>query len=459
MKNISLRLVIIASITLSMLLFSVVFTLQSYLNVKTQLNVLHEDKIHSIVSTITPIIAINMTLELKSAYEEAIEQLLISQPMIVKIELTNADRELLYKSDTSSYDEKREYLKSTQTIYDQILGLSIGEVVLYYDTSDMYKQILGSYKTFLIVMFFASLLLILFLAIFIEYTLKPLKKLTVKLAKYTPNKAIEIEYIDGKNETAVINNTIKDMLQRIEQYNSQLRDKERMLAQQSKLASMGEMIENIAHQWRQPLMSINSVLISLDREFELAKMSSEHFSNELNEISKLTNYMSHTIEDFKNFIKEDKDKKEFVLFESIDKVLALLKVQLKDVHVKVEVAKDIKFLSYESEFIQVFISILNNSIDMFILRDIKEKKLSVRVEKSAKEVRILLEDSAGGISDKNIDRIFEPYFTTKHQSHGTGLGLYITKLILENSLAGTVGVENTDIGAKFIITLPLHVKN
>ncbi len=233
------------------------------------------------------------------------------------------------------------------------------------------------------------------------------------------------------------------------------KDKDKMIFQQSKLSSMGEMLENISHQWRQPLSQINSAVLILDDEIYKEKIQNTSIQKKLDEIETMTEYMSNTINDFKNFYKDDKIKQNFNLLESINTIIPLIDASLKynNIEIEIKVNKNIKINGFKNEFEQAILVILNNAKDVLISRDIKFPKIEVYSTTIDNMHQLKISDNAGGIEENIIDRIFEPYFTTKHKAQGTGLGLYLSKTILEDNMNAKVYVKNCNDGACFIIEL------
>ncbi|WP_323644712.1 PAS domain-containing sensor histidine kinase [Aliarcobacter butzleri] len=229
-----------------------------------------------------------------------------------------------------------------------------------------------------------------------------------------------------------------------------------MIMQQNKLAQMGEMIENIAHQWRQPLAQINSSIILIDAILEKHNFKDTLVENKLTEIESLISYMSKTISDFKNFFNPNKKKTIFKVEDAIQKASDVLKGLINSHHIQIEIniEKDLKINSYLGELQQVILIIINNSIDAFIHMNIHFPKILINAYTDNESLVIHVEDNALGINPDLLDKIFEPYFTTKHKAQGTGLGLYIAKMIVENSLLGFLSVENKQNGACFTIKIP-----
>ena len=228
---------------------------------------------------------------------------------------------------------------------------------------------------------------------------------------------------------------------------------EKELAHKSRLASMGEMIDNIAHQWRQPLMNINAILMNIERSYELGKIDANSLESKIKEATDLTTHMSQTIEDFRTFFRKDKEIQVININEVFLQSFNLLSTVLEDITICFDTKNEIKLMGYRSELIQVIISIITNSVEVLKQRKVQDKKLYVSIEEYDEEVKLIIEDNGGGIAPKSIERIFEPYYSTKHQVGGTGLGLYICKVIIEDNMNGSIRVNNSAIGAQFSIIL------
>ena len=240
---------------------------------------------------------------------------------------------------------------------------------------------------------------------------------------------------------------------------SDLKQKEQMLIEQSKMASMGEMIGNIAHQWRQPLSGISMTLSSLKLEKQLGILSDEEFETKINNSIKYTEQLSKTIETFRDFIKLDK-KNEHVLIEKIiNKSLDIVSPTLreKSIRIKHNINKinNIYIDIIADELIQVLMNIYNNSKDILSTKDnIVDKWIDIQVNEDEDNVIICIEDNGGGIPENVLPKIFDPYFTTKHKSQGTGLGLHMSYRIITESINGEIIASNTDNGALFTIKIP-----
>jgi|GEM_PF-5374288 len=263
------------------------------------------------------------------------------------------------------------------------------------------------------------------------------------------------EDITLKKEIEEINSTLK---QRVNKAVNDNREKDRILAQQAKLAAMGEMVGSIAHQWRQPLNALAMRVQFLEDDFLDEIIDLEYIKEHSTENMKLINFMSKTIDDFRNFFRVDKIKKEFCVVESINSVANLISTQLEDHNIKLSISGDDKcsLVGLESELQQVIINIINNAKDVFIEKNQEDAFIKTEVIKCQNEVIITILDNAGGIPDDVITRVFEPYFTTKEEGKGTGLGLYMSKMIIDDNMNGNLSVENTRTGALFTIKIGLN---
>ena len=248
-------------------------------------------------------------------------------------------------------------------------------------------------------------------------------------------------------------------------YKKEIEKKQAILYQQSKMAAMGEMIGNIAHQWRQPLSTITAASSGVLVSKNLGILEDSLLENSLTKITSSAQYLSKTIDDFRNFFNPDKIKNVFLLKNTMKTTLELVSAQFNSQNIIIiEKIEDVKIDSYENELIQALINILNNARDEFKNKekDLNKKLIFIDIYKQNENLIIKIKDNAGGVKVENIDKIFKPYFTTKKELQGTGIGLYMTEEIIIAHLNGTIKVENKDFlydnvqykGAEFKITIP-----
>ena len=270
-----------------------------------------------------------------------------------------------------------------------------------------------------------------------------------RLLSYNATLEKEIE-----NKTQKLKQLNRDLEVRVEEEVSKRLSQEEMLLRKSRMANMGEMIDAIAHQWRQPLMNINAVMMNIDRGIETGQ-EAVVLKEKVLEIFSLTSHMSHTIEDFRNLLKVEKEKEYFFVKDTVEIVVFLLKNNLKGITITWDIDEGVGITSYKSELSQVLITLLSNASEVLQLKNIEDKQISITVIQKEKTVEIKVDDNAGGIEVEPIAQIFDPYFTTKEQTGGTGLGLYIAQLIVEHNMNGKIKVNNTTKGACFVVNIPL----
>lgn len=431
-------------------IFISIFIYKNYSIVSNQLFLLQNEKIDSIIKTISPIISINLTLGLENNIKEIVNESIKLHKELVGIEIKNSNNEIVYKNINSDIQNSKIY---HMILEDTILKSKLGELKVFYTFSSIYSDLLNEFYQFLVfiaIFFIFSLLLSSYL---IKYNLKPLIKLKESMKNYSLEKNNTLKEDEFKNEISVINNSAVKMVKKIEEELEKRILYEKEIMQKNRLASMGEMIDNIAHQWRQPLMKINAIVLNTDRSIELKKYDEKYLQDRLNDISQAVYHMSNTIDTFREFLNPHKSKESFEISQSIEKSFKVLNTLLKDVELNIN-KKKIYINAYESEFMQVVISILSNSIDIFKERNIEKKDINIDIYEDDINYFISIKDNAGGIKEDIIDKIFEPYFTTKHKSGGTGMGLYISKLIMQTSFKGDIKVKNKDNGIDFILEIP-----
>lgn len=228
---------------------------------------------------------------------------------------------------------------------------------------------------------------------------------------------------------------------------TELKNKDQLLFQQTKMASMGEMIGNIAHQWRQPLNVITTSASSIKLEREFGILKEDQIDDSMDMIVQNALYLSKTIDDFRNFFKIDKDLELFEVKVVVEKALKLLDSTISNNEIKVVTKfldKRYNIEGYPNEFIQVIINIINNSKDAFIMNDVKTKVIEIKEELNKDSYKLMITDNAGGIPENIIYKVFDPYFTTKHKSQGTGIGLYMSHQIITDHMKGEFFVNNVN---------------
>ncbi len=263
-------------------------------------------------------------------------------------------------------------------------------------------------------------------------------------------KSIQDEYLQKTKE---LNTTLQT---RLEKALFKERHKDKIMMQQSRFAALGEMIEQIAHQWRQPLNNLALIHQDLYFKFQLQKFSPEAYNSAHEKINDNLQYMSKTIDDFRSFYKDKTDAETYNVKDLIDSAISLSESMLK--YAKIEIIIKSEELCYvhniKNELLQVCMNIIKNAHDALVLEKEEDRKIIIDIYHREDYICIDIEDNAGGIEEDIIHMIFNPYFTTKADSHGTGIGLYMSKSIMQEHLNGSISVKNAAEGACFTLCIP-----
>jgi len=234
--------------------------------------------------------------------------------------------------------------------------------------------------------------------------------------------------------------------------------KDRLLAQQTKLATMGEMIGAIAHQWRQPLNSLGIVVQDVEYAYKYSELDDEYVKNFKVKAMETIRYMSKTIDDFKNFFSPNKKEEQFFLEDAVAQTLTMLSAQLKnnsiEIYFDTDDTKKHRYICNKNELSQVILNILANAKDALIEKKPTNPFIKIDIRDDDFGCTLSIEDSAGGVPQDAISKVFDSYFTTKQDSGGTGIGLYMSKTIIEEHLGGKLELQNTQNGAIFTMRLP-----
>ena len=290
-------------------------------------------------------------------------------------------------------------------------------------------------------------LFLMFLSIAILVSIVISQRIDDVLKKYENKVRINAKELEDLNQS-LENKVIEEI--------EKNREKEQLLVQKSKFIALGEMISNIAHQWRQPLSELSSILMFIKFKYDLNSLDKETMDKKSKEADKVLEYMSHTIDDFRNFFMPKKEKEEFYLLNSIEMVMGIISSTLMNYNIKVEISVDenIKIKTFLNEYKQVLLNIIGNAKDVLIEKNIEKPLIKITAIEDDKSVVLFIEDNGGGIFVEPKGKIFEPYFTTKEDGNGTGLGLYMSKIIVDKNMKGKLKVKNTSLGAKFSVYVP-----
>ncbi len=258
--------------------------------------------------------------------------------------------------------------------------------------------------------------------------------------------------ITDKKKIEELNRTLE---KRVEEEVRKNREKDRHILHQSRLAQMGEMISMIAHQWRQPLSAISSCSLAINIKAKLGKLDKETAIDLSDKISEYSQHLSSTIDDFREFFKPNRGKEETTYESLIHSALSIVDISLKSksIETRLKLECNETIYTYPNELKQVILNLIKNAEDALVERGVESPWIEISTYKDGKYAVLEVHDNAGGVPDNIMDKIFDPYFSTKLEKNGTGLGLYMSKMIIEEHCNGTLGVENSESGARFIIKL------
>lgn len=247
----------------------------------------------------------------------------------------------------------------------------------------------------------------------------------------------------------------KNQEERIAAAVAELRRKDEVLIRQNRFAAMGEMITNIAHQWRQPLNNIGLIVQNLNLGYLSGTLSPEQFQKDVDNAMATIERMSLKIDDLRNFFLKDTVKRAFHVDKVIAQTIGLLDASIQHARIRMDVRAEagVTLVGYKNEYARAVLNIVNNARDVLQERGVEEPCIAIRIFRESDCCVVTVHDNGGGIDEAIIPRIFDPYFTTKGPHKGTGIGLYLSKVIIENSMGGSLSARNIDGGAEFRIAV------
>ncbi len=270
-------------------------------------------------------------------------------------------------------------------------------------------------------------------------------------------KTIQLEEEIGERQKAQealeqLNTTLEE---RIRQAIAELRTKDDLLIHQNRLAAMGELLTSIAHQWRQPLNNIAICIQTLQFLHQRQELTEEELNQQIETVMDLLTYMSHTIDDFRKFFREDREAQEFVLREVVERSLNLIRAALasSDIQVTVEGDESVRAVGHPNEYSHALMNILHNARDILLERKVSNPRIRIAIKSEEGHTVVTVQDNGGGIPDAILPQIFDPYFTTKGPAVGTGIGLYMARTLIERNMGGRLTARNVNGGAEFRVEL------
>ena len=376
--------------------------------------------------------------QLTNTKKEQIKKLLVKESTIAKgVNAIEKDKSI------SVYDLKSHNLITFIPVKNPVSKEVCGFITIRTDDRYIYNKTINSY--FILALFAISTLGGL---IFLYRQIKSQKELNKILKEEVAYKTKKLREVNENLEMRVKEEVDKNIKQEIE------------LFKKSKLVAMGDMIGNIAHQWRQPLSAISAVSSGVIFKQEMGILQNSDIKENMENINVKVSYLSETIETFRNYLKETKQTRQIVIQDRLDIALNITKTVLDDCSIKLinetNTLEPIRITTIPGEITEVLINIINNAKDILVEKKINDPWIKIELLKEDENILITIEDNGGGIPQYILPNIFDQYFTTKDDDKGTGLGLHMSKKIIEESLGGKLSVSNTESGAKFSVKLVLH---
>jgi len=453
------------------LIINILVYLFTTIFIKDILQTSEQEKVHLMINILKPTIALNISFNQDKEVDKLIETILKERNIqAISLSSSKINKKIIKDKNT---------LTNTSTykthIKDPFSAQDIATIEITYSNEPLmliYNKIINMALLIFVIALFTFLLFYLFIKkefTTLTYISKTLKEYSTK-QKISPIviKCNTIEITTIASAANEMMQSISQHLEELESFNTKLENQvqkkvqelqtqEKILIHQSRQAAMGEMIESIAHQWRQPLNIIGLSCANLETEFDLGIMQDKSFKEKMQIISVNINYMSNTIDDFRNFLNPNRVLTYFSPQETIKNVLSILEAQLKNnnINITLNVNSTTELYGIDNEFKQVIMILINNSKDAIKLKQEEDSlylgEIIIDISQKNETNRISFCDNGGGIKEDNINSIFEPYFSTKFAASGTGIGLHIAKNIIETRMNGILNMKNINDGCCFTI--------
>jgi signal transduction histidine kinase len=442
--------------------------------VSNVLNNNEKSKIELLITTLKPIISTYLSFDQDEMLSD-IMRTFFQNPNILDVSLVDVDQSVIFKQHYP-HSKQHEFITLSEPIFDEITGQRQATLIISYSNASVRDLQYRLFIELAILSFFALLIF----GITYWYFRKQfflLRVLANWMGSYTPDHRSEpFKCSNTNSEIMTITASANTMVETIDNYRCQMeqintelenrveneiakrREKEQLLIQQSRLAAMGEMIESIAHQWRQPLNIIGLAVVDINMKLGLGILKDADIEKNSATINQSLDFMSVTIDDFRNFFSSEKEVLWFDPQEPLQEIIRLLRDQLRYANITLHIDQRCNqpIFGIVNEFKQVILNILTNAQDAIkSTNGAAGGVITIRMQCDATHLYIAIGDNGGGVPHAIIERIFEPYFTTKLHAKGTGIGLYMSKVIIEQHFQGALSVSNTDVGALFTLSIPL----
>jgi len=438
------------------------------------LNDEERSKINLVTNTLKPIISIYLSFDQQDMLSETMRTF-FQNPSISRVLLSDTHKKTIFEQ-SIAHPKVKEVITLSESLNDPITGEV--QATLYISYTNTHAQELQN-KLFNQLLFLSLFALVLFTFTYLYFRKQffVLRHISDWMGDYTVDKTTKpFEGENNNTEIRTIISSTNKMLGTIDNYRAQMeeinakledrieteverrRQKEQLLIHQSRLAAMGEMIESIAHQWRQPLNIIGLAMSNIEMKRQLGVLNETEIISNSDIINTNLTFMSNTIDDFRNFFNLNKEKIAFKPAQPISEIFHLLSEQLHYAKITYTIHNECsaEIHGVVNEFKQVILNIINNAKDVIVSKsDHSGGKIDIVLRCEMNRMIIDISDTGGGVPPEIAKRVFEPYFTTKFQKQGTGIGLYMSKVIIEQHFEGSISVSNNSQGAVFTINVPL----
>jgi len=441
--NLSLSTKILASFIFAVVL---VFAIMSVFIVKTvKANTYNSEKEKAgiILDSISSEIGMSLFLGLTGEAAGKVKELL-KNPNVLSVRISLSDGTVIGRFDSDGKESFDGAIVVKKDISDSVNGQKQASIELLYSNKN-YLELIDNFQSATLKFLLIAVVIFALNLLFIKYLLYPLSVIASKMREYSPGKKVEFDIVENDNEIGSIISSFKAMQENIDIYSEKVMQKERELFNQSKLKSMADMINAVAHHWRQPLAGIGALLEDLKFAYRYGELDEAYLEKSVLESRVLLSSMSKTIDNFRYFFMATDENEKFGIEGVVKEVCAAFEMQYAASGIELEYGGDDFLLSGQKELLkEVLVNLLSNSKDAIEDKKTKEPTLRgrIRIWLSAAEKSVICLDNGGGISDENLDRVLEPYFTTKGQGKGVGMGLFMSKCIIEN-MGGTLKISNT----------------
>lgn len=453
-SSLSLSTKILASFIAATLAVFAYFAYSVVISVKESMLTSEKDKAGMLLNAVSQDIAMSLYLGLeKQGAEQARE--LLTHPDVLAVSLIGGDNKIIggFESIGADPEELKKAIRVTRPIKDSLTGKHIATLDLKYSNRN-YKRLLDDFKDILTKFIAISAFIFIFTLLYVKKLLSPLSQIAGTIREYVPGKKIAFDRKESDDEIGTIITSFKAMQNNIDASLEEIRKKDGELMRQSKLKALMDMMNAVAHHWRQPLNAIGIILQDFKYAYKYEELDEKYIETNVEISMGLLNNMSKTIDDFRLFFASSEKEEQISVLNIINEALLAIRSQMSFLNIKIEISGDDFIVSGQKELLRdVCHSIITNSKDAICEKSEHNRgfvgEITIKLDPALRTVEFL--DNGGGFCDEAMSRVFEPYFSTKEQGKGVGLGLFMSRTAIAN-MNGDLTVSNENGGAKVLIS-------